>query len=178
MLQILTIHEAYPGHYVQLEYSNRCPSPIRKILGSGTFAEGWAVYTEQMMLDQGYGDGDLRLRMQQLKFYLRAVVNAILDHEMHAGNMTDDEAKELLMGRAFQTEGEALGKIIRSKQSSAQLSTYFVGRTAFYRLRQSVSREMGDDFNLGRFHEAVLAHGTLPVKYLPELVRRTLREEE
>ena len=178
MLQILTIHEAYPGHYVQLEYSNRCPSPIRKILGSGTFAEGWAVYTEQMMLDQGYGDGDLRLRMQQLKFYLRAVVNAVLDHEMHAGNMTDDEAKELLMGRAFQTEGEALGKIIRSKQSSAQLSTYFVGRTAFYRLRQSVQREMGDKFNLGRYHEAVLAHGTLPVKYLPELVRRTLAEAE
>ncbi len=174
MLKILTIHEAYPGHYVQLEYSNRCPSPIRKVLSSGIFAEGWAVYTEQMMLDQGFGGGDLKLRMQQLKFYLRAVVNAILDHEMHAGRMTDAEAKDLLMNRAFQTEGEALGKIIRSKQSSAQLSTYFVGRTAFYRLRQSVQREQGDRFQLARYHEAVLAHGTLPVKYLPELVRRTL----
>jgi uncharacterized protein (DUF885 family) len=175
MLRILTIHEAYPGHYVQLEYSNQCPSPIRKVLSSGTFAEGWAVYTEQMMLDQGYGSGDLRLRMQQLKFYLRAVVNAILDHEMHAGQMTDDQAKELLMGRAFQTEGEALGKIIRAKQSSAQLSTYFVGRTAFYRLRQAISREQGDRFDLGRFHAATLSHGTLPVKYLPELVRRDLQ---
>lgn len=172
MLSILTIHEAYPGHYVQLEYSNRCPSLIRKVLASGTFAEGWAVYTEQMMLDEGFGDGDLKLRMQQLKFYLRAVCNAILDHDMHAGTMTDDEAKELLMGRAFQTEGEALGKIVRSKQSSAQLSTYFVGRTAFHRLRQAVSREQGDSFDLGRFHEAVLSHGTLPVKYLPELARR------
>ncbi|MHC5537622.1 DUF885 domain-containing protein [Singulisphaera rosea] len=174
MLKILTIHEAYPGHYVQLEYSNRHPSLIRKVLSSGTFAEGWAVYTEQMMLDQGFGDGDLSLRLHQLKFYLRAVVNAILDHKMHAGQMTDAEAMDLLVGRAFQTEGEAVGKIIRSKQSSAQLSTYFVGRTAFYRLRQSAQRRLGDRFNLGRYHEAVLSHGTLPVKYLPELVVKPL----
>jgi uncharacterized protein (DUF885 family) len=176
MLKILTIHEAYPGHYVQLEYSNRCPSLIRRVLQSGTFAEGWAVYTEQVMLDQGFGGGDPKLRLQQLKFYLRAVVNAILDHRMHCGDMTDDQAKELLIGRAFQTEGEALGKIIRSKQTSCQLSTYFVGRTAFYRLRQAVQREQGDRFDLGRYHEAVLAHGTLPVKYLPELVRARLAE--
>jgi uncharacterized protein (DUF885 family) len=173
MLKILTIHEAYPGHYVQLEYSNRHPSLVRKVLSSGTFAEGWAVYTEQMMLDQGFGAGDLALRLQQLKFYLRAVVNAILDHQMHAGTMTDAQAMELLVGRAFQAEGEAVGKIVRAKQSSAQLSTYFVGRTAFYRLRQQVQRERGDAFQLGRFHEDVLAHGTLPVKYLPELLRKT-----
>ena len=84
MLLILSIHEAYPGHYVQLEYGNRHSSLIRKVLYSGVFAEGWAVYTEQMMLDQGFGSGDLGLRLQQLKFYLRAVVNAILDHAMHA----------------------------------------------------------------------------------------------
>ncbi|MGE5754927.1 MAG: DUF885 domain-containing protein [Planctomycetaceae bacterium] len=174
MLKILTIHEAYPGHYVQLESSNRTPSLIRKVLSSGTFAEGWAVYTERMMLDQGFGRGDLGLRLNQLKFYLRAVVNAILDHRMHAGSMTDDEAKGLLMGRAFQTEGEAVGKIIRSKQTSCQLSTYFVGRTAFHRLRQQIQRERGDRFDLGRYHEAVLAHGTIPVKYLPELVRASL----
>jgi uncharacterized protein (DUF885 family) len=172
MLKILTIHEAYPGHYVQLEYSNRHPSLIRKVLASGTFAEGWAVYTEQMMLDQGFGGGDLGLRLQQLKFYLRAVVNALLDQAMHAGRMTDAEALDLLVGRAFQTEGEAVGKIIRAKQTSCQLSTYFVGRTAFYRLRQQVQRDLGDRFDLGRYHEAVLSHGTLPVKYLPELLRR------
>ncbi|MFO0949979.1 MAG: DUF885 domain-containing protein [Isosphaeraceae bacterium] len=170
MLQILTIHEAYPGHYVQLAYSNRHPSLIRKVLSSGTFAEGWAVYTEQMMLDQGFGEGDLPLRMQQLKFYLRAVVNAILDRKMHVEGMTDEQAMELLVGRAFQTEGEAAGKVIRSKLSSCQLSTYFVGRTAFYRLRQKVQRAQGEKFNLARYHEAVLSHGTLPVKYLPELV--------
>lgn len=172
MLQILTIHEAYPGHYVQLEYANRCPSLIRKVLSSGTFAEGWAVYTEQMMLDQGYGEGDLSLRLHQLKFYLRAVLNAILDHRMHCDNMSDEQAMQLLVGRGFQTEGEAVGKIQRAKQSSCQLSTYFVGRTAFYRLRQKVQRELGERFDLSKYHETVLSHGTLPVKYLPELVGR------
>jgi hypothetical protein len=81
---------------------------------------------------------------------------------------------DLLVGRAFQTEGEALGKIIRAKQTSCQLSTYFVGRTAFYRLRQQIQRELGERFDLERFHEAVLAQGTIPVKYLPELVRKSL----
>ncbi len=171
MLQILTIHEGYPGHYVQLEYGNRCPSLIRRVLYSGVFAEGWAVYTEQMMLDQGYGNGDLALRLCQLKFYLRTVINAILDHRMHCDGMTDEQAKALLIDRGFQSEGEALGKIQRAKLSSCQLSTYFVGRMAFYRLRQAIEREQGAAFNLGRYHEAVLSHGTLPVKYLPELMR-------
>lgn len=176
MLQILTIHEAYPGHYVQLEYSNRHPSLIRKVLQSGVFSEGWAVYTEQMMLDQGYGKGDLALRLNQLKFYLRAVANAILDHKMHCSDLSDDEAMTFLVQRVFQSEGEARLKVIRAKQSSCQLSTYFVGRTAFYRLRQEVQREMGDKFELGRYHEAVLDHGTLPVKYLPEVVRERLKQ--
>jgi len=178
MPKILKIPEAYPGHYVQLEYSNRCPSPIRKVLSSGTFAEGWAVYTEQMMLDQGYGKGDLALRLHQLKFYLRAVVNAILDHKLHVSGMTDQEAMDLMVKRAFQTEGEAAAKLIRAKQSSCQLSTYFVGRTAFHRLRQAIEREMGDSFDLARYHEAVLAHGTLPLKHLPGLVRRSLGLEK
>jgi uncharacterized protein (DUF885 family) len=171
MLQVLTIHEAYPGHYVQLAYSNRYPSLVRKVLWSGTFAEGWAVYTEQMMLDQGYGGGDPALRLHQLKFYQRAVINAILDHKMHCTDMTDDEALRLLIDRGFQTEAEAVGKIRRAKQSSTQLSTYFVGRTAFYRLRQEVQRRRGENFDLAKYHEAVLGHGTLPVKYLPELVK-------
>jgi uncharacterized protein (DUF885 family) len=174
MLKVLTIHEAYPGHYVQLEYSNRHPSLIRRVLQSGVFSEGWAVYTEQMMLDQGFGEGDLALRLNQLKFYFRAVANALLDQRMHGTAMSDEEALRFLTERCFQSEGEALGKIIRAKLSSCQLSTYFVGRTAFYTLRQKVQREMGDRFDLGRYHEAVLDHGTLPVKYLPELVRQRL----
>ena len=176
MLQVLTIHEAYPGHYVQLEYSNRCPSLIRKVLQSGVFIEGWAVYTEQMMLDQGYGAGSLPLRLNQLKFYLRAVANSILDHKMHCTQMTDDEAYQFLTEGAYQSEGEAKLKIIRAKQSSTQLSTYFVGRMAHYRLRQQIQRELGEQFELGRFHEAVLDHGSVPMKYLPELVRTRLSQ--
>ena len=170
MLDVLAIHEGYPGHSVQLEYMNRNPSLIRRVLQSGVYIEGWAVYTEQMMLDQGYGNGDLPLRLNQLKFYLRAVANTILDHKMQCSNLTDDQALEFLTQRCFQSEGEAKLKIIRSKQSSCQLSTYFVGRMAHYRLRQQIEREMGDKFQLGRYHEAVLDPGAVPVKYLPELV--------
>ncbi|HWN94677.1 MAG TPA: DUF885 domain-containing protein, partial [Methylomirabilota bacterium] len=175
MLQILTIHEAYPGHYVQLEYSARVPSLIRRVLGSGVYIEGWAVYTEQTLLDQGYGDGDLALRLNQLKFYLRAVANAILDHKLHCANMSDEEAIKLMTEGAFQSEEEARQKLIRAKQSSTQLSTYFVGRMAHVRLREKVQRELGDTFDLARYHEAVLTQGSVPVKYLPELVRTKLK---
>jgi uncharacterized protein (DUF885 family) len=161
---------------VQLEYSNRSPSLIRRVLQSGVFIEGWAVYTEQMMLDQGYGDGELALRLNQLKFYLRAVANAILDHKMHCTEMTDDEALRFLVNDAYQSEGEARLKIVRAKQSSVQLSTYFVGRMAHYRLRQEIQRELGDAFALGQFHEAVLSHGSVPVKLLPQLVRTRLTQ--
>jgi uncharacterized protein (DUF885 family) len=174
MLDILTIHEGYPGHSVQLEYMNRNPSLIRKVLQSGVYIEGWAVYTEQMMLDQGYGQGDLALRLSQLKFYLRAVANTILDHKMHCSDMTDEEAMDLLVKGCFQSEGEARLKVIRAKQSSCQLSTYFTGRMAHYRLRQQIERELGEKFDLSRYHEAVLEPGAVSVKYLPELVRARL----
>lgn len=176
MLQILTIHEAYPGHYVQLAYANRNLSLIRKIFASGPYVEGWAVYGEQNMLDCGYGGGDLRLRLMQQKFYLRAVANAMLDHDMHCAGLSDDDALKFLMDDAFQSEGEARLKVIRAKQSSAQLSTYFVGRMAHYRLRQAIERELGGQFDLGRFHEAVLFPGSVPVKYLPGLVRARLSQ--
>ncbi len=175
MLQILTIHEAYPGHYVQLEYSARVLSLVRRVLGSGVYIEGWAVYTEQTLLDQGYGDGDLALRLNQLKFYLRAVVNAILDHKLHCANMSDEEAIKLMTEGAFQSEEEARQKLIRAKQSSTQLSTYFVGRMAHVRLREQMQRELGDKFDLTHYHEAVLTQGSVPVKYLPELVRVKLK---
>jgi uncharacterized protein (DUF885 family) len=89
--------------------------------------------------------------------------------------MTDEEALRFLIDRAFQSEAEAILKVIRAKQSSCQLSTYFVGRMAFVRLRRRIQEEMGNQFELGRYHEAVLDHGTLPVRYLPELVRERLR---
>ncbi len=176
MLQILTIHEAYPGHYVQLEYSNRAGSLIRRVLQSGVYVEGWAVYTEQTLLDQGFGGGDPRLRLMQLKFYLRAVGNAILDHKMHCLKMTDDEAFRFLTEDAFQSEEEARQKIVRAKQTSVQLSTYFVGRMAMQRLRDAMQIRLGQRFALGRYHEAVLEQGSVPVKYLQELVSTRLEQ--
>jgi uncharacterized protein (DUF885 family) len=175
MLKILTIHEGYPGHFVQLEHATHQPSLIRRAIQSGPFVEGWAVYGEVTMLNEGYGEGDLRLRLMQLKFYLRTVANSILDYQLHCTQMTDAEAMKFLTEDAFQSEGEAKLKIIRAKQSSVQLSTYFVGGIAHYRLHQAIERELGDRFDLERFHEAVLANGSIPVKYLPELVRRQLR---
>ena len=128
------------------------------------------MYTEQMMLDQGYGDGDLSLRLHQLKFYLRAVINAILDHKMHCANMTDEEAMKLLIERGFQTEGEAVGKIAAGEAeldaSSRRTSSAARRSTGCGR---HVQRKQGEAFDLGKYHEAVLSHGTLPVKYLPEL---------
>jgi len=174
MLQILTIHEAYPGHYVQLAYAVRTPSLIRRVYQSGVYVEGWAVYGEMTMLNAGYGDGDLRLRMMELKFYLRAVANSILDYKMHCTKMTDDEAMKFLTQDAFQSEGEAKLKLVRAKQSSVQLSTYFVGRMAHYHLHQQIERELGDKFNLADYHQAVIFPGSIPVKYLPELVRAQL----
>jgi uncharacterized protein (DUF885 family) len=174
MLKILTIHEAYPGHYVQLEYANRNPSLIRRVFQSDPYVEGWAVYGEVTMLNEGFGEGDLRLRLMQLKFYLRAVANSIFDYQMHCTQMSDEEAMKFLTRDAFQSEGEAKLKVIRAKQSSVQLSTYFVGRMAHYQLHQAIERELGDKFNLGRYHEAVLANGSIPPKYLPELVRHRL----
>ena len=177
MLQILTIHEAYPGHYVQLSKANRASSLLRNVLGSGVYAEGWAVYCEQMMLDQGYGDGDLAMRLLQKKFYLRTVANAILDHDMHCTNMTDEQAMRFLVEDAFQSKGEAALKIIRAKQGSCQLSTYFVGRRAMFNTRHAVQHKQGESFDLGRYHEAVIAQGAVPVKYLQELVFKHLSIE-
>jgi uncharacterized protein (DUF885 family) len=178
MLQILTLHEAYPGHYVQLAQAVRTSSLIRRVYQSGVYVEGWAVYGEMTMLNEGYGDGDLRLRLMELKFYLRAVANSILDYKMHCTQMTDDEAFKFLTEEAFQTEGEARLKLVRAKQSSVQLSTYFVGRMAHYRLHQEIEREMGDKFSLAAYHRAVISPGSVPVKYLPELVRAQLGLQE
>ncbi len=174
MMQILTLHEAYPGHYVQLEYANRNPSLVRRIFASGVYIEGWAVHMEQVMLDEGYGDGDLGLRLLQLKWYLRAVANAILDHNMHSGDWNDTNALRFMVDRAFQSEGEALGKVIRSKQSPCQLSTYFVGRTAMHRLRQKVQTAQADKFALLPYYQAVLEVGAVPVRFLPQLVEARL----
>ncbi|MDH4164845.1 MAG: DUF885 domain-containing protein, partial [Gammaproteobacteria bacterium] len=123
----LTIHEAMPGHYLQLAHSNRYPSVLRAMLGSGPFVEGWAVYAERVMQEQGFRGGDPLMQLVRLKWYLRSITNAIMDSAMHVDGMTQDEAMKLMVDTGFQEEREAAGKWVRAQLTSAQLSTYFVG---------------------------------------------------
>jgi Bacterial protein of unknown function (DUF885) len=132
MVHNLMVHEAMPGHYLQLQHSRRftgSDTAIRAALRSGAFTEGWAVYTERIMAEQQYpGEGDPRaVRMQQLKMQLRTIINAILDARIHGHGMTETEAMALMTGRGYQEEGEAAGKWRRAQLTSAQLSTYYVG---------------------------------------------------
>ena len=117
-----------PGHYLQGVYANRCPSLARAIFASGLFAEGWAVYVTQVMMDLGYGEDDPALLLIHWKFYLRAITNAIIDAAIHCDGMTEDEAVELMVDGGFQEEAEARAKCDRARLTSTQLSTYFVGR--------------------------------------------------
>jgi uncharacterized protein (DUF885 family) len=164
----LTVHEAMPGHYLQLAHANEFSAPtlVRAIFRSGTFIEGWAVYCEQMMAEQGYGG--LEVKMQQLKMRLRAIANAILDQSIHAGNMTEKEAMDLMMKETFQQEGEAVAKWKRARLTSAQLSTYFVGATEHLDLRAAAEKK--SDFDLKKYNDQVISYGSPPVKYVRELM--------
>src|SRR5438034_5461934 len=170
MIRDLTVHEAMPGHYLQLAHSNefRAPTLVRPIFQSGTFIEGWAVYTEQLMAEQGYGGPEVK--MQQLKMRLRAIANAILDQSIHAGNMTEKEAMDLMMEQTFQQEAEAVAKWKRARLTSAQLSTYFVGATEHLDLRAAEEKKLGRDFDLKKYNDQVISYGSPPVKFVRELM--------
>jgi len=140
MLRLLTIHEAVPGHYLQGVYANRCPSIVRSIFASGLFAEGWAVYVTQVMMDVGYGADDPALLLTHWKFYLRAVTNAIIDARIHTRGMTGDEAVALMVDGSFQEEAEARAKYDRARLSSTQLSTYFAGSMEMWEIEREVRR--------------------------------------
>src|SRR5437867_2474209 len=170
MIRDLTVHEAMPGHFLQLARSNefRAPTLIRAIFQSGPFIEGWAVYCEQMMAEQGYGGPEVE--MQQLKMRLRAICNAILDQSIHAGNMTEKEALDLMMKEGYQQEGEAVAKWKRARLTSAQLSTYFVGATEHLDLRAADQKRLGKDFDLKKYNDRVISYGSPPVKYVRELI--------
>lgn len=139
-LRLLTIHEAVPGHYLQGVYGNRCPSLARGVLWSGLFAEGWAVYVTQVMMDLGYGADDPALLLNHWKYYLRAVTNAIIDSRIHTVGMTEAEAVSLMVDGAFQEEAEARAKYNRARLSSTQLSTYFVGSMEFWSIEREARR--------------------------------------
>ena len=174
MVHNLMVHEAMPGHYLQLQHSRRftgSDTAIRAALRSGSFTEGWAVYTERMMAEQRYpGEGDPRaVRMQQLKMQLRTIINAILDARIHGHGMTEAEAMALMTGRGYQEEGEAAGKWRRAQLTSAQLSTYYVGYCEISDLAGDL-RAADPGLTDRQVHDQMLAHGSPPVRLLRTLI--------
>lgn len=170
MLHLLTIHEAMPGHYVEGAHSAKHPSLLRGVLRSGMFAEGWAVYTEEVMMENGYLDNDPLFHLMRYKFYLRAVANAILDQGVHVDNWTRKMAMDLMVRRTFQQEREAAGKWVRVQLTSAQLPTYFVGVQEHFETRRAVMAREGEAFNLKSYHDRVLAQGAPPVRFVRQLL--------
>ncbi len=179
ILQILNIHEAIPGHYTQLVYANQSPSIIKSILGNNAMIEGWAVYGERMMLENGY-DGDQGVNsteaspemwLMYYKWNLRSTCNTILDYSVHTKNMSKEDAMNLLVNEAFQQQAEAEGKWNRVSVTQVQLDCYFTGYTEIYDLRESLKQSMGAKFNLKKFHEQFLSYGSAPVKYIKQLMQ-------
>jgi hypothetical protein len=154
-LKLLTIHEAVPGHYLQGAHGNRGASLARRVFGSGLFAEGWAVYVTQVMLDRGYADDDLALWLVHWKFYLRAVINTILDVRIHTMGMTSEEAIALMVQGGFQERAEALAKDERARLSSTQLVTYFLGSVGMWEIEDAARRRAA--IAVGAGEEAVPA---------------------
>ena len=166
----LTIHEAMPGHYLQIAHANRYPSVLRAMLGSGPFIEGWAVYAERVMQEQGFRAGDPLMRLVQLKWYLRTVTNAIIDSAIHVDGMSRDDAMRLMTETGFQEEREAAGKWVRAQLTATQLSTYFVGYLEQADLRAEAERRWGERFALKRYHDQVLSYGSPPVRFARALM--------
>jgi uncharacterized protein (DUF885 family) len=166
MIHLLSIHEAMPGHYLEGAHSARHPSVLRAVLRSGLFAEGWAVYTESLMAEQGYLDDDPLFRLTRDKFYLRTIANAILDQGVHVDGWTREQAMALLTTRTFQQEREAAGKWTRVQLTSAQLPTYFVGAQEHFDLRTAMERKQGTAFQLKAYHDQVLSYGAPPVRFV------------
>jgi uncharacterized protein (DUF885 family) len=166
----VTVHEAMPGHYLQLVHANKfnAPTRLRAIFQSNTFAEGWAVYAEQLMAERGFGGPEVR--MQQLKLRLRTIINAILYQKIHTGGMTEKEALSLMMNEGFQEEGEASGKWRRAQLTSAQLSNYYVGSLEVIDIRRSYEAKMGDTTNFRQLHDTMLSFGSPAPKYVKELM--------
>lgn len=166
MLNDLTIHEAMPGHFLQLMHNNAFPSKIRAVFQSGPFVEGWAVYAEWLM--SKYGFGGPRVRIQRQKMLLRASANAVLDHGIHAGTMSEKEALALMKDEAFQEDGEAVGKWRRARLTSAQLTTYFYGFSEMMKLREKY--EKAPDFKERAYHDRLLSFGSPPMRHIAAIL--------
>jgi len=171
-LQILSIHEAIPGHYVQFTYANQSPSLIKSVLGDNAMIEGWAVYGEQMMMDAGYDSSEPEMRLMWYKWHLRSVCNTILDYSVHSGGMSEAEAIKMLTHEAFQQQAEAENKWKRVTVSSVQLDAYFTGYKEIMNLRDDWKKDQGDKYDLKTFNEKFLSYGCAPVRYIKEAMMR------
>lgn len=174
VLQILNIHEAIPGHYVQLQHANRSPSPIKTLFGNGAMVEGWAVYSERMMLESGYGGNTPEMWLMYYKWNLRTICNTILDYSVHVLGMSEAEAKDFLINQAFQTQTEADGKWRRVQYTSVQLTSYFSGYSEILDFRNQLKQQQGDQFDLWKFHEQFLSYGSAPVSMIKRLMMPSL----
>lgn len=170
MLWDLTIHEAMPGHYLQLAHANQFkdPSMVRSIFDSGVFTEGWATYAEQLMVE--YGFEGLPLKMQMLKMRLRMIINAIIDQKIHADGMTEKQAMDMMMKEGYQEEAEAAGKWRRACLSSTQLSTYYIGNLELNQIREAYQRKMSGEFNQREFNDKLLSFGSPPPRFVRQLM--------
>jgi uncharacterized protein (DUF885 family) len=166
----LTVHEAMPGHFLQIAHANRSPNRLRALLSSGVFVEGWACYTEQMMSEEGFLDRDPLMRLVTLKWYLRTIANAILDQSVHVDGIRREEALHLMMHDTFQEEREAAGKWTRSQVTSTQLATYFVGYQEHRDLRTAAQAAWGDRFSLKRYHDGAISFGSPPLRFVKALL--------
>ncbi|GAA0258708.1 DUF885 domain-containing protein [Cryptosporangium japonicum] len=166
MLRNLTVHEAVPGHFLQLSHARRfrASTRARALCMSGSFVEGWAVYAEEMMVDAGFGGP--QVRMQQLKMQLRMTINALLDQLVHAEDLSEDEAMALMVDKGFQEEREAAGKWRRALLTSGQLSTYFVGYTEV----SAIAAARPSDVGVKAWHDRMLAHGSPSPRHLKTLL--------
>ncbi|PHI35488.1 DUF885 domain-containing protein [Pseudoalteromonas sp. GCY] len=172
ILQILNIHEAVPGHYTQLVYSNESPSLVKSILSNGAMIEGWAVYTERMMLEEGYGNFEPEMWLMYYKWNLRVICNTILDYGIQVKGISKEEGLDLLMNGAFQERAEAEGKWRRATLSQVQLTSYYSGYREIYDFRETQKQKLGKEFDLKAFHEEFLSFGSAPVKYIRQLMAK------
>jgi uncharacterized protein (DUF885 family) len=170
MIDDVTVHEAMPGHYLQLAHANAAQSPLGAVLASGSFIEGWAVYAEGQISDAGYRRDDPLFRLTMLKMRLRSISNALLDIAIQTEGMDHDAAMKLMTVSAFQQEREAEGKWTRARLTSAQLPTYFVGYSEHTELRRDAEARRGAAFNRKAYHDALLATGSPPVRYARALM--------
>ena len=173
MLQLLNIHEAIPGHYVQLVHANKSKSLVKTIFGNGAMIEGWAVYGERMMLDAGYGGGTPEMWLIWMKWNLRAVANTIIDYQIQTGDLTRGAGGQLLTREAFQSEAEATDKWRRATLSQVQLASYFSGYSEITALRDEEKARLGETFSLRDFNNKFLSYGSAPVRYIRELMRES-----